>query len=108
MNEEQTLIRLCRADEVPLNESRRFEVNGKRIALFHLPLGFFAIDDTCSHAESSLSEGFIEDATVECPEHGAVFDITTGEPQTLPATKPVNVYRVVVEGDEVFVEDSDG
>lgn len=108
MSEEQTLIRLCRADEVALNEARRFDVNGKRIALFHLPAGFFATDDTCSHAESSLSEGFIEDNTVECPEHGAVFDVPTGEPQTLPATRPVNVYRVVIDGDDVFMEDRDG
>ncbi len=108
MSDEATLIRLCRADEVPLNESRRFEANGRRIALFHLPLGFFATDDTCSHAESSLSEGFIEDATVECPEHGAVFDIATGEPMTLPATKPVGVYRVVVDGDDLFVEEPHG
>jgi 3-phenylpropionate/trans-cinnamate dioxygenase ferredoxin subunit len=42
---------------------------------------------------------------VECAEHGAVFDITTGEPQTLPATKPVSVYRVVTEGEELFLED---
>jgi len=108
MNGEQTLIRLCRADELPLNEARRFDVNGKRIALYHLPAGFFATDDTCSHAESSLSEGFIEDESVECPEHGAVFDIATGAPQTLPATKPVTVYRVVIEGEEVFLEDPDG
>lgn len=110
MTDEQTLIRLCRTDEVPLNGSRRFDLNGKPIALFHLPLGFFAIDDTCSHAESSLSEGEIEveDATVECPEHGAVFDINTGNPLTLPATRPVQTYRVVVDGDEVFVEDRHG
>ena len=108
MGDEKTLIRLCRTDELPEGESRRFDVNGARVALFHLPLGFFAIGDTCSHAESSLSEGFIEEDTVECPEHGAVFDIQTGEPRTLPATRPVPTYRVVVEGDEVFVEDPNG
>ena len=108
MSEEQTLTRLCRVDELPLNEARRFDVNGKHIAVFHLPAGFFATDDTCSHAESSLSEGFIDEDTVECPEHGAVFDITTGEPQTLPATKPVSVYRVVTEGEDLFLEDPDG
>ena len=108
MSDEKTLVRLCGTDDVPLNEAKRFDVNGRRIALYHLPLGFFATDDTCSHAESSLSEGFIDDATVECPEHGAVFDIETGKPQTLPATQPVKVYRVVVDGDEVFLEDSDG
>ena len=108
MNEEQTLSRLCGVDELPLNEVRRFDVNGKRIALYHLPAGFFATDDTCSHEEYSLSEGFVEDGTIECPEHGAVFDIATGAVRTLPATKPVSVYRVVIEGDEVFLEDSDG
>ncbi|MGH2794631.1 MAG: non-heme iron oxygenase ferredoxin subunit [Actinomycetota bacterium] len=108
MSDEKTLVRLCGTDDVPLNEAKRFDVNGRRIALYHLPLGFFATDDTCSHAESSLSEGFIDDATVECPEHGAVFDIETGKPQTLPATQPVKVYRVVVDGDDVFLEDSDG
>ena len=108
MNEEQTLTRVCRTDDVPLEEVRRFEVNGKRVAVYHLPLGFFATDDTCSHEEYSLSEGFVEDTTIECPEHGAVFDIQTGKPQTLPATQPIKVYRVVVDGEDVFLEDSDG
>jgi 3-phenylpropionate/trans-cinnamate dioxygenase ferredoxin component len=108
MNEEQTLTRVCRADDVPLNEVRRFEVNGERIAVYHLPLGFFATDDTCSHEEYSLSEGFVEDTTIECPEHGAVFDIETGKPKTLPATQPIKVYRVVVDGEDVFLGGSDG
>lgn len=108
MSEEKTLVRLCRTDELALNETRRFDVNGQRIALYHLPLGFFATDDTCSHEEYSLSEGFIDEATIECPEHGAVFDIQTGKPLTLPATRPVAVYRVVVDGDDVLVEDPNG
>ena len=108
MSDEQTLIRLCRADEVPLNDARRFEVNGTPVALFHLPLGFFAIGDTCSHEESSLSEGFIDEDMVECPKHGAQFEIMTGKNRSLPATRPVPAYRVVVEGDEVYVEDPNG
>ncbi|MGH2786205.1 MAG: non-heme iron oxygenase ferredoxin subunit [Actinomycetota bacterium] len=108
MNEERTLTRVCGTDDVPLNEVRRFEVNGKRIAVYHLPLGFFATDDTCSHEEYSLSEGFIDDGAIECPEHGAVFDIQTGKPLTLPATQPIKVYRVVVDGEDVILEDSDG
>ena len=105
MSDHTTVVRLCGTDDVPLNEVKRFEVNDKRIALYHLPLGFFATDDTCSHEEYSLSEGFVDDGTVECPEHGAVFDIETGKALTLPATQPVKVYRVVVNGDEVFLED---
>jgi 3-phenylpropionate/trans-cinnamate dioxygenase ferredoxin subunit len=104
MAEGTTLVRLCRTDEVPVGEARRFEVNGVPIALFHLPAGFFAIGDTCSHEEASLSEGFVEDDVVECPRHGAQFEIPTGRNRSLPATRPVPSYRVVVEGEDVCVE----
>ena len=108
MSDERTLVRLCGTDEIPLNEGRRFEVNGDPIAVFHIPEGFFAIGDTCSHEESSLSQGFVEDSVVECPKHGAQFDIATGKNLTLPATRPVPAYRVVVEGDDVYVEAPNG
>ena len=108
MAEEKTLARLCRTDEIPLNEARRFDVNGTPIAVFHLPAGFYAIGDTCSHEEASLSEGFIDDDVVECPRHGAQFDIETGQNRSLPATTPVPAYRVVVEGDELHLEDPNG
>ena len=108
MTDEQTLVRLCRTDEIPLNEGRRFEVNGTPVAVFHLALGFFAIGDTCSHEESSLSEGFVEDDNVECAKHGAVFDIATGKNLSLPATRPVPAYRVVVEGEDVYLEAPNG
>lgn len=108
MSDERTLERLCSTGDIPLNEARRFEVNGTPVAVFHLPLGFFAIGDTCSHEESSLSEGFVEDEVVECAKHGAQFDIATGKNQSLPATKPVPAYRVVVEGEDVYVEAPNG
>jgi 3-phenylpropionate/trans-cinnamate dioxygenase ferredoxin subunit len=108
MNDEATLVRLCRADDIPMNEARRFDVNGTPIAVFHLPAGFFAIGDTCSHEESSLSEGFIDDDMVECPKHGAQFEIETGKNRSLPATRPVPSYRVVVQDDEVYVEAPNG
>ncbi len=106
--ENATLVRVCRADEIPLNEARRFEVAGVPMAVFHLPAGFFAIGDTCSHEEASLAEGFIEDDVVECPRHGAQFGIETGQNRTLPATKPVPAYRVSVQDGEIYVEDPNG
>lgn len=104
MSEEQTLTRLCRVDEIPLNEGRRFDVNGHPIAVFRLEEGVYAIGDTCSHEESSLSEGFVEDSNVECAKHGAMFEIATGKNLSLPATRPVPSYRVVIEGEDVYVE----
>ena len=108
MAEETTLVRVARTDEIALNEAKRVDVNGTPVAVFHLPAGFFAIADTCSHEESSLSEGFVDEDMVECPKHGAQFEIQTGHNRSLPATKPVAPYRVVVENDEVYVEAPNG
>jgi 3-phenylpropionate/trans-cinnamate dioxygenase ferredoxin subunit len=64
----------------------------------------YAVHDVCSHAEIALSEGEVEDGTVECWLHGSAFDLATGKPTTLPATKPVPTYAVRVDGDEIFVD----
>jgi 3-phenylpropionate/trans-cinnamate dioxygenase ferredoxin subunit len=63
-----------------------------------------AIDDICTHANVSLSEGEVEDTTIECWLHGSRFDLVTGEPTGLPATVPVGVYPVTIEGDDVLVD----
>jgi 3-phenylpropionate/trans-cinnamate dioxygenase ferredoxin subunit len=69
----------------------------ERIALFRIGDEVFAIGDRCSHAEASLAEGEVFDHEVECPRHGSEFDLRTGKPLSLPATKPVPTYEVVVE-----------
>ncbi len=63
----------------------------------------FAINDVCSHEEVPLSEGEVDDHTIECWLHGSRFDLRTGKPTGLPATKPVPVYPVTIEGDDVLV-----
>ena len=72
--------------------------------------GFRAVGDICSHAHSHLNEGEVDMdfATIECPKHGSTFDLDTGKPRSLPATMPVPLYNVKVEGDEVKVEIPDG
>ncbi len=84
----------------------RVEVEAHRIALVRCGDDVYAIGDRCSHADVSLSEGdvYCDDAAIECWKHGSTFDLTTGEPTTLPATQPVPVYEVVVDGDEISVE----
>jgi len=66
---------------------------------------WYAINDTCSHEDYSLCEGDLwdDELEIECPKHGSTFSLVTGEPQSLPATKPVPVYTVRVEGDDVIV-----
>jgi 3-phenylpropionate/trans-cinnamate dioxygenase ferredoxin subunit len=95
------------ATDVPEGEARRVVVDGREIALVNLGDGEFrAVGDVCSHEHYHLSEGEIdaEDRTIECPKHGSMFDLETGRPRALPATKPVPVYPVKVEGDAILIE----
>jgi len=86
---------------------RVFDFQGKPVAVFHLEDGYYAIDDVCSHEEASLAEGEIEDGKVECPLHGAMFDIRTGKNLTLPAVLPVKSYLVKIEDGEIYLKIKD-
>ena len=96
---------LCRVDDIKPGEAKRFDIDGHRLAVVRIGDDFYAIGDRCSHADYSLSEGEVyeDERTIECWKHGSTFSLVTGEPQTLPATKPVPVYAVEVHGDEVTV-----
>ena len=95
--------RVASFDQLTESSGRRVDVAGHRIALFRIDDDVYAIGDRCTHAESSLAEGEVFDRAVECPRHGSEFDVRTGEPGSLPATRPVPVYMVEVEGSDVYV-----
>lgn len=101
----ETRERLCTTTGVESGAARRFVVGPHKICLVRLGEDFYAIGDTCSHADYSLSEGEVDPDTcqIECWKHGSSFSLKTGEPDTLPATKPVPTYSVVVQGDDVWV-----
>jgi 3-phenylpropionate/trans-cinnamate dioxygenase ferredoxin subunit len=99
----QSFVRVCRLADLPESEPRRVVVDDVPISLVRDDGEVFAIYDVCSHEEVSLSEGEVDDHTIECWLHGSRFDLRTGQPTGLPATKPVPVYPVKIEGDEVFV-----
>ena len=90
-------------DRFPSGSGLRVESGEHRVALFRVEDSVYAIGDRCSHAEASLAEGDVFDKEIECPRHGAAFDLTTGEALTLPATQPVPTYETKVEGGTVFV-----
>jgi 3-phenylpropionate/trans-cinnamate dioxygenase ferredoxin subunit len=73
------------------------------IALFLIEGKYYAIDDVCTHDGGPLAEGPLEGCIVECPRHGAKFDVTTGAVVAMPATTPVPTYDVIVEGDEIKI-----
>jgi 3-phenylpropionate/trans-cinnamate dioxygenase ferredoxin subunit len=98
-------VALCAAEDLVPGQARRFDVSGHRIALVRIDDVFYAVDDECSHEDSSLSEGEVwaAECEIECPRHGSMFDLRTGEPCSLPATQPVAVYEVEVKDGTVAV-----
>ena len=76
------------------------------IAVFNVDGELYAIDDTCTHQDASLSDGWIEGCAVECPLHAACFDLRTGRPSGPPAKTPVRTHDVVVENGQVHVRES--
>jgi len=98
-------VRICPVDDIKPGNALRVTIENHPIALVRLEDGNFrAIDDKCSHGEISLSEGFVEDETLECWAHGAKFDLNTGVPLSLPAYEAVKIYEVIIENEEVYIE----
>jgi 3-phenylpropionate/trans-cinnamate dioxygenase ferredoxin subunit len=96
-------VRVVRAADVPPGSVTRVEVDGHVVALANVDGQFYAIDDTCTHEEASLSEGGLSGEIVVCPKHGSRFNVKTGRVLSLPAVRSVAVYPVRVEGGDVFV-----
>jgi 3-phenylpropionate/trans-cinnamate dioxygenase ferredoxin component len=97
-------VRVCSVDDLPQVGAVPAAIGAQRIAIVRDSAGdIHAIDDTCSHANVSLSEGDVEDGEIECWLHGSRFDLRSGKPTGLPATSPIAVYPVKIDGDDVFV-----
>ena len=95
--------RACAVDDVEAGSAIRVMIDGIPVAIVRSAGEVYAIHDVCSHANVALSEGEIEDQTLECWLHGSRFDLVTGRPTGLPATQPVPVYPVKIDGDFVYV-----
>jgi 3-phenylpropionate/trans-cinnamate dioxygenase ferredoxin subunit len=94
--------------EVSTSEAKRVVVDGIPIAVVQDSAGqIHAIGDTCTHGDISLSEGFVEDDTIECWAHGSKFSLHTGKPLSLPAYEPVPVFVVTVQDGDVYIDPSD-
>ncbi len=97
--------RVASLSELQKGEAVQVRVGGDFVALARESNGdVHAVADLCTHAAVSLSEGMVEDCTIECWLHGSAFDLRTGKPTALPAVTPVNVYAVEIEGDDVYVD----
>ena len=91
--------------ELPVGGRKLVEIDGVRIAIFNLDGELHAIEDVCTHDGGPLVEGEVMNACqVQCPRHGARFDIRTGAALSMPAFEATNTYAVEIDGDDVFVE----
>jgi 3-phenylpropionate/trans-cinnamate dioxygenase ferredoxin subunit len=97
-------MRACSLGDLPEEGAIRVVLDGLPICVARSGGEVYALSDICSHADVSLAEGDVEDGGVECWLHGSRFDLRTGAPTGLPATKPVATYPVTVEGDDVFIK----
>jgi 3-phenylpropionate/trans-cinnamate dioxygenase ferredoxin subunit len=96
-------VRVASVDEVKPGDVIAVEVDEEPVVLANTGEEFLATSDICSHEYVLLHDGWLEDATIECPQHGSKFDMRTGEVLNAPATQPIPVYEVKMEGQDVYV-----
>ena len=97
-------VKVATVGDVPPGEVRTFAVGGRSLAIANVDGAFYAIDDVCTHDGGELDQGALDGDQIECPRHGARFDVKTGRALTLPAVVPVKSYPVQVEGNAIKVQ----
>lgn len=98
-------VRICAVEEIKKGKAIRVKIGDDAIAIVRTKADqVYALDDKCSHGEISLSEGFVDNETIECWAHGAKFSLETGEALTLPAYEPVAKYEVIIDNGDIFLE----
>jgi len=96
-------VKVATRSELPPGSKMLAEVDGRPIAVFHVDGAFYAMDDVCTHDGGPLAEGELRGAEIQCPRHGARFDVRTGLALCLPAFEPVTTHRVELRDDDVYV-----
>ncbi len=96
-------VKVLMLADVPPGTAKRVEINGRKIAVVNARGVIYAIDDTCTHENESLSEGPVLGEIIACPKHGSRFHVQTGRVLSLPAVRPVNTYEVKVEGEDILL-----
>jgi len=96
-------IPVATVNEIPNGTRKLFEIDGEPIAVFNIAGQYFAIADVCSHDDGPVAEGELDGYAIECPRHGAHFDVRTGKVLSLPAAVDIPAYPVRVENGEILL-----
>jgi|SRR5579872_4157567 len=94
----------AKASEIPEGTTKQVVLDGTEVLLCKCDGKVYAIDDVCTHDGGHLEQGFLDGCAIECPRHGARFDVRTGEVLALPAVIPIGTYSVSQEGDDIYVD----
>jgi 3-phenylpropionate/trans-cinnamate dioxygenase ferredoxin subunit len=103
----EEFVKVCRENDVAEGSIKNFNVDGKSIALARYKGAIYAVDDVCTHDGGDLGGGDIIDGQVQCPRHGARFDLKTGEATQMPAVMGIKTYRVKIEDGDVLIASED-
>jgi 3-phenylpropionate/trans-cinnamate dioxygenase ferredoxin subunit len=98
-----TWQRVAQVGEIPPERVAVFAVGDHDVAVCNVGGALYAIDDVCTHDGGALDQGELEGEEIECPRHGARFDVRTGAATQLPAFEPVETHEVRVEGEDILV-----
>jgi 3-phenylpropionate/trans-cinnamate dioxygenase ferredoxin subunit len=96
-------VKVARRAELPPGSRKLVEVDGRTIAIFNIDGVFHAIDDVCTHDGGPLAEGELSGCELQCPRHGARFDVRTGRALCMPAIEPVTVHNAELRGDDLYL-----
>lgn len=96
-------VKVAQKQEIPIGAMKEVKYGEQSVCLANIGGKYYAIGNICTHEEGPLAEGTLEDFVVECPWHGARFDMRTGEVLSPPATEPVSRYKVIVKNDDVLI-----
>jgi len=101
---ESTSVKVGKVSEIGLGERKIVEIDGTFIAIFNVGGTFYAIEDVCSHDDGPVAEGELDGFEIECPRHGARFDIRDGRVLRFPAIMPIRSFKVAAEGDDLVLD----
>jgi ethylbenzene dioxygenase ferredoxin component len=100
----ESVVRVCAQAEIAPDSVKAYEVGDRRLAVFNIGGKYYATDDECTHAAASLAEGMLDGEVVECSLHFGAFHVPTGEVKAPPCSFALRTYKVVLEGDDIFVD----
>jgi len=98
--------KVCKASEIADGAMKSFDIEGEPVLVANIKGELYAVHDICSHAMAYLSEGELlsDKCQVQCPDHGAIFDLKSGDAVALPAVAPVDTYKVYADGEDIYIE----